>query len=137
MHWIALGASIAFAVFEKDIGRAMIQRWKPANSIEFYHWPTVNTWVRARIALEQPRDTFVVLHADDKSDMRAYVCSKHARVHLVDACIWTPLDQYATKCEALSELNMWHENTFPDTIITSSGMMSEDDKHAWNGRRQL
>lgn len=123
--------AVAFAVFEKDLGRFMIQRWKPKDSIQVAHWPTVDRWLRARIALEQTPSTFVVLHMDDDDDMRAYVVSKRVDAHSVEACIWTPYDADESKRRALRRLRSWHELTFPDTIITTGDLPAEE-KALWH-----
>ena len=86
--------------------------------------------VHARMALEHP-SAFMVVAADDDDAMCAYVCTPVGRdVHRVDAVVWgrgciaRPALQFA-------ELRRWHDDTYPNTCLTS-GSLRQNDLWAWD-----
>ena len=131
-----LVACLAFTVFDKSVGRDVIQRWKPKNQLDLTYWPTVDGWLRARIALEANGTPFVIFHMNEEYKTRAFVCSRDDGVHVVRACVWDLFDDAGAQTKIFSDLSAWHERTFPDLLITI-GELPEQERFAWEERERF
>ena len=130
---VAFLLSLTFTIFDKDMGRFVIQRWKPKSALNNCRRSSVNEWVRARLALERDPNTFVIFGMNDDYDARAFVFSNHKGLHVMHACVWHFSDTETEKRRIFSELRTWHEATFPDVVVTI-GDVSTEERHAWSSQ---
>jgi hypothetical protein len=129
-----LVACFAFTVFDKSIGRDVIQRWRPKTQLDLTYWPSVDGWLRARLALEANCTPFVLFKMNEEYKTRAFVCSRDDGVHVLRACVWDPFDDAEAQREIFSDLSAWHKKTFPDLPITI-GDLPEQELYTWEHRR--
>lgn len=124
---------LAFTVFDKTMGRDVLQRWRPKNQLDLAYWPSVDGWLRARLALESSETPFVIFHMNEEYETRAFVCSQDNGIHVLRACVWDAFDDDHRKSVIFANLCAWHEHTFPDAVVTV-GDLPDEERHAWEKR---
>lgn len=118
------GEALRFAAFSQEAARQVVQMWRP---LDPFDPPAVAPYLKARIALEDPKHVvFLILSADASDVMRCFVVAKCDGLHVVDRAIWAEDDDVDARRAQFASLSAWYAECFPDVAVVPGSALQDD-----------
>lgn len=118
------GEALRFAAFPQEAARQVVQMWRP---LHLFDPSAVAPYLKARIALEDPKHTvFLILSADASDILRCFVVAKCDGLHVVDRAIWAEHDDVGARRDQFACLSAWYAECFPDVAVVPGRALQDD-----------